>query len=218
MAIDSANAHDRGVVAELGPVEHVGVGEEALLQRDDDLPASAQSTPSTTHELRALEAGAEEVADVLRVREVEGRVDLVEDVHGRRAVLEQGHDQRERDERALAAGELGQALLPDGAEPDADLEALGEVVLVDGDETGKVAGQQIAEDVAKVLADALVDVADLLARFLEQLGDRVLDLDAVLTDGLVVLLERRLALLGTAMSDGPRTASRTSRSCSGPCR
>ena len=158
------------------------------------------------------------MADVLRVREVEGRVDLVEDVHGRRAVLEQGHDQRERDERALAARELGQALLPDGAEPDADLEALGEVVLVDGDETGKVAGQEVAEDVAKVLADALVDVADLLTRLLEQLGDGVLNLDAVLPDSLVIFLERRLALLGAAASDGSQTASRTSRSCSGPCR
>lgn len=76
---------DGRAVAEAGTEEHVGVREQPLLERDDD-------------ELRALEAGAEELADVLRVREVERGVDLVQDVHRRGLELQEGHDERERDE------------------------------------------------------------------------------------------------------------------------
>jgi hypothetical protein len=79
-ALDYARA-----VAEARAEQDVRVGEKALFERDDD-------------ELRAAEAPAEERADVLRVREVERRVDLVEDVHRRRLELQQRHDQRERDE------------------------------------------------------------------------------------------------------------------------
>ena len=61
------------------PKQHVRIREKALLERDDD-------------ELGAAEARAEEVAYVLSVREVECGVDLVEDVHGRRLELEEGHD------------------------------------------------------------------------------------------------------------------------------
>ena len=77
---------DGRAVAEARAEEDVRVREEALLERHDD-------------ELRALEARAEELPDVLRVREVERRVDLVEDVHWRGLELEEGHDQGERDER-----------------------------------------------------------------------------------------------------------------------
>ena len=67
---------DASVIAEPRAEEHVGVGEEALLERDDD-------------ELRA---------DVLGVGQVERGVDLVEDVHRRWFELQQRHDQRQRDE------------------------------------------------------------------------------------------------------------------------
>jgi hypothetical protein len=79
-ALDDARA-----VAEARAEQDVRVREKALFERDGD-------------ELRATEASAEERADVLRVREVKCRVDLVEDVHRRRLELQQRHDQRERDE------------------------------------------------------------------------------------------------------------------------
>jgi hypothetical protein len=62
----------------------VRVRKHAVLQTDDD-------------ELAAAEARADQPADVLRVREVEGRVDFVEDVHGRGRVLEEGEDEGEGD-------------------------------------------------------------------------------------------------------------------------
>ena len=80
-ALDDARA-----VAEARPEEDVGVREEALLERDDD-------------ELCAAEPRAEEGADVLRVRQVQRRVDLVEDVHRCWLELQQRHDQRQRDQR-----------------------------------------------------------------------------------------------------------------------
>jgi hypothetical protein len=77
---------DARPVAEARLEEHVRVREQALLEADDD-------------ELAALEARAEELPDVLRVREVERGVDLVEDVHRRGLELQERQDQRQRDER-----------------------------------------------------------------------------------------------------------------------
>jgi hypothetical protein len=57
------------------------------------------------------------------VVEVERRVDLVEDVDGRRLEAAQREHERQREQRALAAGELGQGLLPHAAKRDAHLEA-----------------------------------------------------------------------------------------------
>lgn len=58
----------------------VRVREEALLETHDD-------------ELTALETIPEELANVLRVGQVERRVDLVEDIHRCRLELQEGHDQ-----------------------------------------------------------------------------------------------------------------------------
>lgn len=69
---------------DLGLEKNVSVGEEALLERDDD-------------ELGALEAVAEELADVLRVAQVESRINLVQDVHRRGLELEERHDEGEGD-------------------------------------------------------------------------------------------------------------------------
>ena len=44
-------------------------------------------------ELRALELRLDETSNVLRVRQVESGVDLVQDVHRCRLELEQGHDE-----------------------------------------------------------------------------------------------------------------------------
>ena len=78
--------NDRGTIAEAGAEEDVGVREETFLEGNDD-------------ELRALEAVAEQLPDVLRVREVERRVDFVEDVHWRGLELEERHDERKCNER-----------------------------------------------------------------------------------------------------------------------
>ena len=82
-ALDYARA-----IPESRPEEDVRIREQALLERDDD-------------ELRAAEPRPEERADVLRVREVQRCVYLVEDVHRRRFELQQRHDQRERDQRPV---------------------------------------------------------------------------------------------------------------------
>lgn len=79
---------DGSSVSEARPEEHVRVREEALLERDDD-------------ELRALEARSEQLPDVLRVRQVEGGVNLVQNVHRRGLELQQGHDEGERDKRPV---------------------------------------------------------------------------------------------------------------------
>lgn len=65
--------------------------------------------------MRALESRLDEPPDVLRVREIERRVDFVEDVHGCGFELEERHDEGEGDEGALAAGEFGEGLFPDFA-------------------------------------------------------------------------------------------------------
>lgn len=77
--------HHTRALGEPGAEDAVGVLEHAILERDDD-------------ELGALEARLDETADVLRVRQVEGCVDLVEDVHGSWLKLQKSHDEREGDE------------------------------------------------------------------------------------------------------------------------
>jgi len=73
--------NDASAIAESRPEKDVRVRKESLFERDDD-------------ELRPAEPCAEERANVLRVREVECCVDLVQDVHRRRLELKQRHDQR----------------------------------------------------------------------------------------------------------------------------
>lgn len=72
--------HGRHSVHELGPEDHVGVGEHALLQGDDQ-------------ELRTRKMRPQHVSDVLGVREVERGVHLVEDVHRGRLEQEKRKDE-----------------------------------------------------------------------------------------------------------------------------
>ena len=81
MAALRSSFDDASAVAESRAEKDVRVREEALFERDDD-------------ELRPAEPCAEQLADVLRVREVQCRVDLVQDVHRRWLELKQRHDQR----------------------------------------------------------------------------------------------------------------------------
>lgn len=69
----------------LGFKKNVGVGEESLLETDDD-------------ELRPFESVSEELTNVLSVRQIQSGVDLVEDVHGSGLELKERHDEGEGDE------------------------------------------------------------------------------------------------------------------------
>jgi hypothetical protein len=66
----------------------VRILEHAILQGDND-------------ELTALEPCLDEPSNILRVRQIERGVDFVEDVHGCRFELEEGHDEGEGDERPV---------------------------------------------------------------------------------------------------------------------
>ena len=74
-------------------------------------------------ELRLFKVLFEHDADVLRVRQVERGVDLVEDVDGRRLEEKHGQDQRQGHQRALAAAQLLQTVLPHAAERHLPLES-----------------------------------------------------------------------------------------------
>lgn len=67
--------------------QHIGIGKESLLETDND-------------KLAALEAIAKQLADMLRVLQIECGVDFVENVHGRGFELEERHDEGKGDERA----------------------------------------------------------------------------------------------------------------------
>jgi hypothetical protein len=85
---------ERDLDAHLGLEQHVRVREESFLETDDD-------------ELGSLEAITEEGTDVLGVRQVEGGVDLIEDVHRSGLELEEGHDEGEGDERSERSTRCG---------------------------------------------------------------------------------------------------------------
>jgi len=67
------------------PENPVRIRKHAVFQTDDD-------------ELATAEARADQAADVLCVRKIEGGVDFVEDVHGRWRVLQEREDEGEGDE------------------------------------------------------------------------------------------------------------------------
>ena len=85
---------DTRAVSEACTKEDVSVREEALLERDDD-------------KLRATKTRAKERANMLCMRKIKRGVDLVQYVHRRWLELQQCHDQRERDQRALSTAQLG---------------------------------------------------------------------------------------------------------------
>jgi len=78
--LDGQSFNLRSVVEESHLVEHVGVLKEALFETDDD-------------ELAALEIFLDHEANVLRVMQVQSRVDLIEDVERGRLVSQQCQDQ-----------------------------------------------------------------------------------------------------------------------------
>ena len=78
--LDGQSFNLRSIVEESHLVEHVGVLKEALFETDDD-------------ELAALEIFLDHEANVLRVMQVQSRVNLIEDVERGRLVSQQCQDQ-----------------------------------------------------------------------------------------------------------------------------
>lgn len=112
---------------------------------------------------------------MLRVREIERRVDLVEDVHGRGLELQERHDQGERDERSalgvgmsakrsregywwekgsipLTTAQLGEALLPHGTEAHFDFQAFSKVLPLRRLQFREISREQLGEDGTEVTA------------------------------------------------------------------
>ena len=76
--------HHAGALAEPGAKDPIRILEHAVLETDYD-------------ELAALEATLDQATNVLWVREVERRVDFIENVHGRRLELQQREDKGKGD-------------------------------------------------------------------------------------------------------------------------
>lgn len=72
---------NRRAVPEPSLEQDVGIGEQALFERDDD-------------KLTAFESVLEQLTDMLRVLQIQCCVDLIENVHWGRLELEKRHDER----------------------------------------------------------------------------------------------------------------------------
>jgi len=175
--------HCTAVLYEAHLEEHVRVREQAFLQTHDD-------------ELARLEVLPDHEANVLSMRQVQSRVDLIEDVEWRRMVLEQGKDQAKGQKGTLAATELTERLLLRSTEHDLELESLVQVVGVDRVETRAGTDQQRGEDVAAVLVNFLPGLDDLLVLQIVKLQDRVLKLLLVEARKLLLLLQILILRLG----------------------
>ena len=66
---------DGGTIPESGLEEDIGIGKQALFERDDD-------------KLTAFESVFEKLSDVLGMLQIEGRINLVKNVHRCRLELE----------------------------------------------------------------------------------------------------------------------------------
>ena len=100
-----------------------------------------------------LKVRLEHVADVLRVRQVQRSVDLVQDVERGRLEEQQGQDEGQSNQRPLAAAQLRQRLLPLTAEGDANLETIEDVFSFGRSQLGVGSGQEGGKDGAEVLVD-----------------------------------------------------------------
>ena len=74
-----------------------------------------------------LEMRFEHVANVLRVRQVQSRVDLVQDVERRRLEQQKRKDEWERNEWPLTSAQLGQRVFPLTSEGNLDLETVEDI-------------------------------------------------------------------------------------------
>ena len=105
------------------------------------------------NKLTTLEPSLDQPTNILRMAQIQRRIDLIQDIHGRGFELQESEDQGESDEGALATGKFGEGLLPDFAQGDFDLEAVGDGFVFWGVEFGKTAWEQVGEDVAEIVVD-----------------------------------------------------------------
>mmetsp|Transcript_56421 Transcript_56421/g.175010 ORF Transcript_56421/g.175010 Transcript_56421/m.175010 type:complete len:389 (+) Transcript_56421:163-1329(+) len=185
---DGVARHGRGAINEARAEEDIRVVEHALLEGHHD-------------ELRVGEMRPDHVADVLCMAQVQGRVDLVKDVHRRRLEEQEREHQGEGQQGALAAGELRQRALPDAVEGNLDLQALCGVHALGRLQLGVGVGQEGAEDRVEVLVHLDPRTTQGLGLLLVQVADDVLDLALVVEDD-VALLEQVLVLLLRLLEHG----------------
>jgi hypothetical protein len=75
-----SSLYNRRPITEFCAEEHIGIRKKAFFKRNDD-------------ELRAFEPRAEQLTDMLGMGQVQGCVNLIQNIHGCRLELKQGHDE-----------------------------------------------------------------------------------------------------------------------------
>src|SRR5215472_17179333 len=186
-------AHHRGhpVALHGGPVEGVRDLHRPLLVRDDD-------------QLRTAAQLLEDLEQPLQVGVVQRRLDLVQHVERRRAGLEDGQEEGDRGQRALAAGQQRQPLDLLARRPGFDVDARGEHVVGLGQhQPALAAGEQPREDLLELgrgvgegrrehLLDPVIDLFD----HGEQVPPGLLEVLELVGQERVALLEGRVLLQG----------------------
>ena len=110
------------------------------------------------------------------VRVVESRVHLVQEEEGDGAVEEDREDERDRRQGFFAAGEERDALRPFPRDPDVDVHArLEEVILVGQAELSPAAGEEAGEDLLEALVDPREGLGEPLPGDGVDPGDRLLE-------------------------------------------
>ncbi|MBG9885587.1 hypothetical protein ABE10_03080, partial [Bacillus toyonensis] len=148
--IADALSHDGGdpVLTHRDPVERVGDLHRPLLVGDDQ-------------QLRALPELFEHGEKTPEVRVVQGCLDLVQDVERAGTCFEDRHEERDGRQRALPAGEEGEAfdLLPDGT--DGDLDPGVQQVIGRGErDAARTTGEEQREDLTEGLSGVLERVGE----------------------------------------------------------
>src|SRR6516162_10390027 len=186
-------AHHRGhpVALHGGPVEGVPDLHRPLLVRDDD-------------QLRDAAHLFEDLEQPLQVGVVQRRLDLVQHVERRRAGLEDGQEEGDRGQRALATGQQRQPLDLLARRPGFDVDARGEHVVGLGQyQPALAAGEQPREDLLELgrgvgegrrehLLDPVIDLFD----HGEQVPPGLLQVLELVGQERVALLQRRVLLQG----------------------
>merc|ERR1711865_751696 len=155
---DSIARYLGGAVYKASAEKDVRMVEHARLQGDND-------------ELRVRKVSADHVANILCVAEIQGRINLVQDVHRRWLEEQQGEDQRQCQKRPLSAAELRQRSFPDSIESDFDLKALRLIHSRRGLKFSVREGQQCPENCIKILVDLRPCLLKRLDLFLVEVFD-----------------------------------------------
>mmetsp|Transcript_111039 Transcript_111039/g.319097 ORF Transcript_111039/g.319097 Transcript_111039/m.319097 type:complete len:525 (+) Transcript_111039:487-2061(+) len=152
-------------------------------------------------ELRVREVRPDHVPDILRVTQVQCGVDLVQDVHGRRLEQQQGQHERKCEQRALAAAQFHEGLLPHAMEADLDFEALGGVHALRRLQLPVRMRQQSGENRVEVLVHLDPSPPESVELRLVQVPDDRFNLLLVVQDDVALLQQVLVLLLGLLEHD-----------------